>query len=478
MNAKIFISYSWSSPDHEEWVLALSERLMSDGVDVVIDKWYLKEGQDIYDFMETMVKSPEINKVLIILDRKYSEKADSRTGGVGTETQIITPKIYKNTSQEKFIPILAERDENGNPFIPAYLDGRKYIDLSMIEHFEENYEKLLRNIYERPSFKKPSLGTPPSYLFNETPTFGTSPILKKFSTQIEKNPERINYYLRDFLDNFLLSLKEFKIEFNSNARFEIGKQICDNINEYTPLRNDFIQFINTLTKTDYNFDSDLLISFFEKLPTFTMPDPNQGRSWHDFEYENYRFFILELFLYLIALGLKNTNYQFIGHIFNSPYFIKDDTRNYKNEPKRYDSFYHNISIIDAFYNSTFSKPLFNPTADLLIKRIPDILTKREFVQADLLCYYVGVLNGITWFPQTYIYDTEIKMEIFYKLISERHFEKVKSVLGFNTITEFRTKLIDLQTNSSINDRVFYRGSFNFVAPITQLIDIDKIGTLK
>ena len=78
MKQKVFISYSWSSPEHEEWVINLAERLMSDGIEVIIDKWDLKEGHDIFDFMESMVKSPEINKVLVILDKTYSEKADSR----------------------------------------------------------------------------------------------------------------------------------------------------------------------------------------------------------------------------------------------------------------------------------------------------------------------------------------------------------------------------------------------------------------
>ena len=95
MPQKIFISYSWTTPEHEEWVLNLSRRLVSDGIEVVLDKWDLKEGHDIYNFMEGMVKSPEINKVLIISDKKYAEKANTRSGGVGTETQIISPKIYK-----------------------------------------------------------------------------------------------------------------------------------------------------------------------------------------------------------------------------------------------------------------------------------------------------------------------------------------------------------------------------------------------
>lgn len=46
---KIFISYSWS---RDALVLDLANRLVSHGVDVVLDKWDLKEGNDKYEFME------------------------------------------------------------------------------------------------------------------------------------------------------------------------------------------------------------------------------------------------------------------------------------------------------------------------------------------------------------------------------------------------------------------------------------------
>ena len=49
---KTFISYSWSSPQHEEWVLNLATELRESGVDVVLDKWDLKEGHDSNAFME------------------------------------------------------------------------------------------------------------------------------------------------------------------------------------------------------------------------------------------------------------------------------------------------------------------------------------------------------------------------------------------------------------------------------------------
>ena len=75
---KVFISYSWTS---SERVLELAERLMSCGVEVVLDKWDLKEGQDKYVFMEQCVRDPDIDKVLLICDKTYADKANSRSGG-------------------------------------------------------------------------------------------------------------------------------------------------------------------------------------------------------------------------------------------------------------------------------------------------------------------------------------------------------------------------------------------------------------
>ena len=87
---KTFISYSWSSSDHEKWVINLATQLVESGVDVVLDKWDLREGADKYAFMEKMVTDPSVRKVVVCCDRIYAEKADGRQGGVGTETQIIS----------------------------------------------------------------------------------------------------------------------------------------------------------------------------------------------------------------------------------------------------------------------------------------------------------------------------------------------------------------------------------------------------
>ncbi len=161
---KVIISYSWTSEEHKQRVRELAERLSSDGVDVTLDVWEVKEGHDLYVYMERMVTDPEISKVLIVCDREYTKKANERKGGVGAESLIISPEIYARTDQNKFIPVVTQFDEEGQAYLPAFLKGRVFVDMSNDEKAAKNYEALLRNIFNRPLYKKPPLGTVPSYI--------------------------------------------------------------------------------------------------------------------------------------------------------------------------------------------------------------------------------------------------------------------------------------------------------------------------
>ena len=148
-NPKLFISYSWSNPEHEKWVTNLATELVENGVDVIFDKWDLKEGQDANACMERMVTDPEIKKVAIICDHVYAKKADLRSGGVGTETQIMSPEIYSKADQNKFVAVLTEKHENGTPYLPTYYKSRIYIDLSDNDLYGSNFEQLLRWVYDK-----------------------------------------------------------------------------------------------------------------------------------------------------------------------------------------------------------------------------------------------------------------------------------------------------------------------------------------
>ena len=157
---KIFISYSWKPLSNKLIVIELAERLTNDGIHVILDDWDLKEGQDKYHFMEQMVNDKTVNKVLLICNKEYAQKANNKQGGVGIESLILSDEIYNQVEQTKFIPVVMEY-ENDKPCLPTFVKSRIYIDLSTEEFYEDNYEKLIRNIYNKPISKRPPIGKMP-----------------------------------------------------------------------------------------------------------------------------------------------------------------------------------------------------------------------------------------------------------------------------------------------------------------------------
>jgi len=79
---KVFISYSWDSDRHREWVSQLATRLRADYIDVVIDDWNLRPGDHLPQFMETAVRESDF--VLLVCTPQYQEKANQRIGGLAT----------------------------------------------------------------------------------------------------------------------------------------------------------------------------------------------------------------------------------------------------------------------------------------------------------------------------------------------------------------------------------------------------------
>ena len=294
---KLFVSYSWSSEDHENWVLSLCEALRANGVAVVLDKWDLKEGHDTVAFMEKMVTDEEVKKVALICDRLYAEKADGRSGGVGTETQIITGDIYHKAEQDKFVAVLAERDEHGKPHLPAYYKTRKYIDMSDEDLYGSNYEALLRWIYDEPFFVKPPIGKKPEFLKNANgPNLGTASRHRTTLAALRQGKQFSGGALIDYFETFSQNLEEFRIVDDGS---EFDEQVVKNIELFLPPRNEAVEVFLGMAKyqpTEANWAA--LHSFFESLIPY-LDRPNGEGPYHNWGCDNFRFVIQELFLYAV-----------------------------------------------------------------------------------------------------------------------------------------------------------------------------------
>jgi hypothetical protein len=155
-NPKVFMSYSWDGPEHQEWVKALAAKLRGHGVDVTLDRWTLAPGDQLPQFMETAVRENE--HVLIVCTPKYKEKSDARKGGVGYEGDIMTAEALNGQNARKFVPLLKQGE--WKEVAPSWLAGRFYLDFRGDPSSEGTYEELLNNLYGTRE-QAPPLGTRP-----------------------------------------------------------------------------------------------------------------------------------------------------------------------------------------------------------------------------------------------------------------------------------------------------------------------------
>jgi len=474
---KIFISYSWTSPQHEQWVLDLAERLSGDGIVAVLDKWDLKEGQDKHVFMEQMVNDTSIKKVLVVCDRVYQTKADDRKGGVGTETQLISKEVYENTGQEKFIPIVREYDDTGKPCIPHYMASRIYVDLSSDEKFEENYQKLIRNLYDKPLLKRPVLGTPPAYIAEEDQVIlKTSHKVTEIKNALLNDRRSSNGLISDYLDTVISSLEDFRLSGGSVTDFD--DRVVETIEKMLPVRDDFIDFVFTVFKYQETVDLEKFHNFFEKLIPFSCR-PADVQSYIDVDYANYKFFTYELILNFVAILLKLKKYKEVSHFINSQYFYR--------HPNHSELTHIGIEIFDTYprlldeiRNKRLNLRRVSLTADLIkTHSTRSDVSFDEIKQADLVLYYVTELHGgrVSWFPRTSVYNSRGNaVELFERMVSLQYFEKIKGLFDIQNIEQLKKMITEYVEKNKDRQRGH---SWDYeILPLENVIDPNKIGTVK
>lgn len=155
---KVFISYSWESKEHSDWVKSLADKLLADGIEAIIDSYDVSPGDRLPKFMESSIRDSDY--VIIICTEEYKRKANNRERGVGYESHIISAELYNNHNDRKFIPIIRQGDFN--TALPTYLDGKLAIDLRGNPFNENSYKDLIASIFKIK--KKPKVGIRPYYL--------------------------------------------------------------------------------------------------------------------------------------------------------------------------------------------------------------------------------------------------------------------------------------------------------------------------
>lgn len=474
---KVFISYAWTSKEYRDKVRSIAERLRYDGVDVIFDEWDLKVGQDKYVFMERCVNDESVDKVLIFCNKNYQEKANKRDGGVGDETAIITPKVYGEVNQEKFLPVILEKDVNGHGCLPAYLSSRIYFDLTD----DIEYENLLRTIYEKPISKKPALGRCPAFVDEdeEVDYF----LLKSIVNNITKAEIDLNRFIvlfNGFEEEFIKTVREFSIPEILN-----GENIYKTIQGLKPIRDLCLDVIYKASQFDVENVriAERINKFLENLYNNIFINESK-KIFNIDDCEHYNFFMWEIFTGIVAIYIKEKNFDFIAELLDSTLFLRTDLSIYNSnlEPSNYTVFtgWH-YDKLQYEYMPEHEEDKFICYLGQIMKsrQFKNILLFDDFAIADVFISQISIIKGIEYFPRLYIYTGRYKKNsgmmanIWKRLYSKKECKKLLKIFDAESIDILKDKI----QNNKFRQHYGFNEAFDIVPNISNVIEIELIATM-
>ncbi|OFY43676.1 MAG: hypothetical protein A2X18_09535 [Bacteroidetes bacterium GWF2_40_14] len=194
---KIFISYSHEPLKFKKLTHRFADKLIELGLPIVIDKYDLRYGHNVDQFMKDIANVDLYNYILVICTTEYKARADLHVGSVGKEAIELRKLIKDNPFQEKVIPVIIEESKNPKSLLPDFFpENTFYSDLSKEFNFDKiETQKLVEHIRGvRPLKPKLSeLETLVSYALSEYPG-----LPKELIGKTKQNTDDLIYnYCRD-----------------------------------------------------------------------------------------------------------------------------------------------------------------------------------------------------------------------------------------------------------------------------------------
>lgn len=476
---KVFISYSWTSVEHKDRIRHYAERLRNSHVDVLLDIWDLSPGQDKNAYMEKMVTDPSVTHVLAFIDRRYTEKANARADGVGTESQIISQRVYASTDQQKFIPIFCEKDDAGKLSAPAFFEARIGFDFSTPAAENDNWEPMVRHLFGKPEYIKPPLGPLPAFL-DESNAPREFPTDASFRKILAKTSSERHWHLslnEEFLSQAFKYLDSFRIRvFPTDAELARYDEIVyGKLQGLLPFRDQFIEWAEIQIQS--LADDELLDRFKDLIPRFSEvqcrgPELQQWRE-NCGVFDVGAIWVYEVLLYIFAMLLKHKRDNVVANLLASRYYMHAyNTLHQKG--------FYSIDVLwskaISFYNRNIRLKL--NRMDLLTDWIKEHLKDRfadfnQLMEADgVLCLKSMLSGSWSWWPRTFIYSEfgYPPPDLFDAARDKDHAKRLILILGESDLETLKDKLRQLTVSSYVQQA-------NTARRLLSAIAFEKWGTI-
>lgn len=483
---KVFISYSWTTPEHEEWVLELARALHNDDIDIVLDKWDLRPGHDSIKFMEAMVLDPSITKIIMVIDEKYSERANDRSGGVGIESTILSQDLYSRKSSKDIVAVIAE--PGSKP--PLFYASRIYIDLSKGDTYPTQYQQLVRWLYDRFEYERPKTqGQRPSYITEEnTNNVLLTELEYRFALDsIEKGKSNASGMVKTYLNKFHKELKKLSIDekleslLDDDTDHTVKTELLKSFQQFQLHIREFKILLNSVCS---HLPDQRIFNHFKKFLesnlSYLCTPPGQSRFNADiclYETINY-----QLLLSVIAILVKNDELSTVKDILDEIYIYPRFHVNSKGKGSSYFNIFapSKDKILNVLFENDYIEPmakLFEDHADT------DIIDFNDLREADALLYFKYVAlatvenkSYVLWHPHLGIsfgWDPT-PITIFIKAGKKANFDKLVEFFNARDLLFLFNLIPDQSGKNNSNAYIPFKNDFGAEFNICRLINYDVL----
>lgn len=435
-------------------------------MEVIIDEYDLKGGQDVMAFMEKLRTDKSISHVLVMCDQSYVSKADGRSKGVGIEAQIISPDVYKEVGQTRVLPVVMERTSDGDACLPTFLQSRLYFDFSSPEAMHREWERLGRHLWGKPMRTKPSKGTEPKYLSEASGGrfVGLKSTWLALRIALHDDKPKMAVLRHELLDCFESEMLDSTIQ---PADADSGDALMNYWDACLAVQNEAREVLLDWVLTESRIDAEraaakCVIPLLERINAIprtkeATPGPNPAAV------DAMAVFGYEMSLYCTACLMEADSPSAIRHLLAHPF---SDRSAYKQQLHTCMSEFCHYSRFMEVWNSKQKTNWISPIAQRIFDRCSHpIINQAKLVESEGLLFLANTLQDKDWYPYTAVYASHgRRFPWFQKACHSRMPDRLALLTGLDTWESVRDSFVQkFQTiTRNSNYQVFNRGRANYL----------------
>jgi hypothetical protein len=318
--------------------------------------------------------------------------------------------------------------------VPVFHRGRRHIDFSEMESYEEKLEELVRWIFDKPQYVKPPLGTAPAYITEDNPANFLIKVSSYRAVEAIKGgkPNALGV-VKEYLTTLADGLEKFCIVKYDG---EFDDAIVQSIEDFLPNRTEFINLLfafgHYASEESY---IEALHKYFEKVISY-MHRPQHINQYNEHSWDNFKFIIHEMFLYAVAIFINHEKWHYAHYLMQNDYYSEENAPYGRNTLVSYTAFREPVRSLN-YRNERLKLGKLSIQADMLKARAESSGLKFHYLmQADFILYIRKEIENNTeqyrnqWFPTTLVYTDRHygSFEVFARAQSKRYFDKMKILL--------------------------------------------------